>query len=245
VYIVGSGPTQRVTVGPARIGYTANDAGIIHLPLSSVPHVSSAQGEAAGAAAGAGAVSAIGTPGTGVSASAGASENDGRPKHPGVITIDADTAAELAAWAPRIDRMIRAGELKLRESAPDALVPGRIQQRYTQLYRGVPVFGAEVMRQVDDGETASLFGAIYENVDVNPVPKITTTEAVLRFQQFGGGGLGPSRTPELMVLPRDGGGYALTYRARIATRDDVMTYFIDANTGETVLSFSELKRPSR
>jgi hypothetical protein len=245
VYIAGSGPTQRVTVGPARIGYTASDAGVIHLPLSSVPHLSSAGSGGAAATVGGRTAIAPSAPGSESSASAGGggADDDRKPKHPGLVTIDANSAADLAAWAPRIDRMIRAGELKLRESAPDASVPGRVQQRYTQLYEGVPVFGADISRQADDGQTTSIFGAIYEDIGIDPVPTITASEAVSLFQGLGGG-LGPSRTPELMVLPRDDG-YLLTYRARIATRDDVVTYFIDARTGEMALSFSELKRPSR
>ena len=47
-----------------------------------------------------------------------------------------------------------------------------------------------------------------------------------------------------MVLPMTDGSYRLTYRNLVATADDSQWYFIDANTGETVLTAEELKRPN-
>jgi Zn-dependent metalloprotease len=122
-------------------------------------------------------------------------------------------------------------------------VAGRVQQRYAQVYDGVPVFGADVTRQVENGKTLSIFGAMYQGIEVDPVPVVTPEEATALFQTLGG--LGPSGRPELMVLPGEDDGYTLAYRARIATRNDVRVYFIDATTGETVLSYSEVKRPGR
>lgn len=246
VRLGGSGQIQRITIAPARIGFVANDAGVIALPLGSVPHVSGGAAAAPGAGSIAGGSATVlggGSRGEMSGAGDAGPQDAGSGRHPGLITIDATRPEDVAAWTPRIARMIGAGELRLRERAPDALVPGRIQERYTQLYKGVPVFGADVRRQVENGKTLSVFGAIYRDIAIDPVPKITTGEATAVFQNIGGG-LGPSRTPELIVLPRDEGGYTLTYRARIATRDDVIMYFIDAGTGETVLSFSDLKRPS-
>ena len=47
-----------------------------------------------------------------------------------------------------------------------------------------------------------------------------------------------------MVLPTDDGRYVLTYRARIPTGNDVQMTFIDAETGDVVLTFSDLRRPA-
>ena len=43
------------------------------------------------------------------------------------------------------------------------------------------------------------------------------------------------------MLPRDEGGYALTYRARVLTPADLTVYFIDAGTGEVALQYSDLQ----
>src|SRR6185503_3878786 len=47
--------------------------------------------------------------------------------------------------------------------------------------------------------------------------------------------------PELVVLPLDAGGYALTWRFRIVARADTRQYFIDARTGATRLEYSDRK----
>ena len=49
--------------------------------------------------------------------------------------------------------MLRRGELRVREVTPDAAVKGRTQQRLTQLYKGVPVFGGDVTRSLEGGRT--------------------------------------------------------------------------------------------
>ena len=48
----------------------------------------------------------------------------------------------------------------------------------------------------------------------------------------------------MIVLPTDDGHYVLTYRARIPTGSDVEMTFIDADTGDVVLTFSDLRRPA-
>jgi hypothetical protein len=53
-------------------------------------------------------------------------------------SIVATEAAALRAWTPALDRMIRDGELRLRRENPDTLVPGRIHERLSQYYKGVP-----------------------------------------------------------------------------------------------------------
>jgi Zn-dependent metalloprotease len=164
-------------------------------------------------------------------------------RHPGLVTIAATESPDVEQWDARITRMLKIGAARVRDTTADALVPGRTLQQISQLYKGVPVFGGELTRQIEDGRTISVFGTLYENIRINPVPKLTTTEATAIFQQLAGDSLGPSRTPELIVLPTDDGSYRLTYRSRIATADDVMMYFVDADSGETVLSFSDLKRP--
>ena len=40
------------------------------------------------------------------------------------------------------------------------MLPGRVHERYDQEYRGVPVFGGGVARQLDAGQTVSVFGSL-------------------------------------------------------------------------------------
>src|SRR5262245_23158493 len=79
-------------------------------------------------------------------------------------SIQATDATAIRAWDSTIDRMVRAGELRVRRTDDDTLVPGRTHERLSQVYRGVPVYGGGLTRQTDNGLTVSIFGTIYENV---------------------------------------------------------------------------------
>jgi hypothetical protein len=250
-YLVGlsaNGPGARLGIAQLPAGQAeADQSGVIRLSINAA----SLQGGAvAGMAAGSQRTLAGASPmqpgptGTGVqegTAAPGASATGAQ--HPGLVTINATEGAARDDWAGRIARMLASGSLRVRETSADTMMPGRTHQRLSQMYKGVPVFGGEVTRQMEGKQTLSVFGTLYDDIRIDPVPKLTTSEAAAVFQKLAGASLGPSRTPELIVLPTDDGGYRLTYRARIATPGDVMMYFIDANTGETVLSFSDLKRP--
>jgi hypothetical protein len=247
----GSGRVQRITIGPTlKVGVAADAAGIIRIPLSSVPRVGGldAGGGQGGSISGSGAGAAtVGDAarlldaegGTGAEGHAGAG-----PAHPGLVAVTAETAADLADWDARITRMLRAGELRVREVTPDGAVKGRTQQRLTQIYRGVPVFGGDVTRSLEGGRTVGILGALYTDIALEPVPTLTRADATAIFDHLTTGSAGPGRTPELMVLPTDDGEYVLTYRARIATKNDVEMMFIDADTGDVVLTFSDLRRPA-
>jgi hypothetical protein len=247
----GSGRVQRITIGPTlKVGMAADAAGIIRIPLSSVPRVGGldAGGGQGGSISGSGAGAAtVGDAarlldaegGTGAEGHAGAG-----PAHPGLVAVTAETAADLADWDARITRMLRAGELRVREVTPDGAVKGRTQQRLTQIYRGVPVFGGDVTRSLEGGRTVGILGALYTDIALEPVPTLTRADATAIFDHLTTGSAGPGRTPELMVLPTDDGEYVLTYRARIATKNDVEMMFIDADTGDVVLTFSDLRRPA-
>ena len=58
----------------------------------------------------------------------------------GRVTITTGSAAERRAWTTRVDAMLRSGELRIRQTREDTLLPGRIHERADQYYRGVRVF---------------------------------------------------------------------------------------------------------
>lgn len=159
----------------------------------------------------------------------------------GRLTIRAESTNERRAWTSRVDSMLRNGELRIRQTREDPMVPGRTHERSDQYYRGIRVFGADVARQLRGGATESIFGTIYEGIDVDPNPSIDEDRA----RELLGAGLGVSidaGTPaELVVLPLDAGGYALTWRLRVVTRRDTRQYFVNARTGATVLDYSDRK----
>jgi hypothetical protein len=155
--------------------------------------------------------------------------------HPGFERVAVETAEQRAAWETRLARMVRTGALRVRERRAGT-APGTQDQWLEQLHRGVPVHGAEVWRRLEGQSLVAAEGALYKDVDINPVPKLTRTEIVDALALLVPGTLGPSRPPELIVLPTPDGRYALVYRARLFTGTALTTYYLDADTGAVVLS---------
>ena len=154
-------------------------------------------------------------------------------------------AADLRVWDAQVDRMIRAGDLQQRLEREDTLMPGRRHARFTQMVRGVPVYGGDIARQVDaQGLTISIFGTVYEGIDIGTDPAISPERAREIVAGETGVALGPARLPRLTILPRESGDYQLVYTARVATAEDITLYFIDAMTGAIVDRRSDAHRQS-
>ena len=162
----------------------------------------------------------------------------------GVPRIVPKSLTELRAQDARVDRMLRAGELRLRDSHPDKLVTGRRIERSDQYHRGVRVFGGDVARQLAGGQTISVFGTLYDGLTLDPTPVIREIEARRRVEERAGVLLGPSRAGELVVLPREDGSEALTWRLRAATGNDLREYFVDARSGAIVYDYSDFQTQS-
>lgn len=161
--------------------------------------------------------------------------------HPALRRVDASGLTELRQWDQRFDSMLRAGELRVVRADADAAVPGRRHERAAQYYKGVPVFGADVTRQLANGQTVSIFGALYDGIALDVEPAVKAADAAAIVQARAGRGPGPARPPELTVLPLDGGGFALTWRTRVMRPGALMVYFVDAKTGKILLELSDLK----
>ena len=87
----------------------------------------------------------------------------------------------------------------------------------------------------------SVFGTVYAVTDVDPAPALTAADAAAAATRLAGTGQPPPQAPELVVVPRDAGGFALAYRVRLATSNDILVFFIDARTGDVVFSYSDLQ----
>jgi hypothetical protein len=242
------GGVQRIAISPAPGGTVADAAGVIRIRLDAI--LRSRVGEpfpqqpGAATAATAAALSEID-----VGASASGLEirdpaSGRRRRHPGLMIVEASEHAARAAWTQRVDEMVLSGELRQRETVQDPQVPARRREHLAQLYQGVPVLGGLLTRQWDGRDVTAIYGTLYTRVDVNIVPNLTPDHAAVRMAQAFRTPIRPGAAPELIVVPTDEGEYRLAYRARVVTRDDAMMYFVDANTGEGLLAFSDLKRPA-
>jgi bacillolysin len=158
--------------------------------------------------------------------------------------IVATSLADLRAWDGTVDRLSRDGDLRLVQQRTDPLVPSRAHERFTQSYRGVRVFGGDITRQTENGLTTSIFGTLYEGITIDTAAKLGPAEARVAIARLSGVDLPDNYEPELVVLPKDEGGYALAYRGRAFGDAGLFVYFIDASTGSLLLSYSDLKTQS-
>jgi thermolysin len=158
--------------------------------------------------------------------------------------VQASSGPSLGEWSGRVDRLLASGELVVRLTRDDTIIPGRRHERLAQLYRGVPVFGGELARQSDGSGTLSVFGTLYEGIDLSVAAALRPADAEARLAARGGRPFGSRGGPELVVLPLDAGGYRLAYRIRAFFEEslDVRQSFLDATTGELLREYSDIQK---
>ncbi len=157
-------------------------------------------------------------------------------------TSDPSALATLRSWDQRITDMDRSGDMQRIASVDDAIVAGRVQERFVQRHRGVPVFGGDVTRQLNRfGQAESVFGAFYPDIAIDVTPTISADDARARLGRVGNGTPHGRGEVELMVLPSSDGTYRLTWTARVFSSADawIRRVFIDAHTGATVLTYND------
>ena len=139
----------------------------------------------------------------------------------------------------RAVRAERDGNLRARSTVPLEVLPGHHVTRLDQLYRGVPVWGGEVVRETDgSGITVSILSNLYDGLDLDVEPRMPAASAKERIEKLGGAALGPDRIPKLVIYP-SAVGVRLAYTERVASISDLRRFFIDANTGSLIDEYSE------
>ncbi len=157
--------------------------------------------------------------------------------------VAAVTAASGREWSGRVDGLLSSRGMAVRLTREDTMIAGRRHERLTQLYRGVPVFGGELVRQSDASGPLTVFGTWYDGISLDVTPRLQPQDAERAAAARGGHPFGTRGGPELVVLPLDGGGYRLAYRVRAAFQPefDLRQLFFDANTGELLLDYRDLQ----
>ncbi len=161
--------------------------------------------------------------------------------------IAASSASELREWGSKVERMLSEGTLAVRKVEADTMIAGRQHERLAQRYKGVTVWGGEIVRQTSDAGTVSLFGTIYEGIDIGTAPKLSAAQAEAVVVRLGGRPFGEDGPATLLVYPRKDGSYVLAYKIRAIHSGKglaVRVYFVDATTGAVVHSYDDLKTQS-
>ena len=158
-----------------------------------------------------------------------------------LLRVAAVTPLQVQQWEPRIERMVRDGDLRLRSITSDALLPGRVHERFDQHHRGLPVVGGDIARETD-GTTVSIFGLVYSDIDVDTTPALSAEQARQQIEQAAGITISAQREPRLVVLPGDEDGrFDLAYEIHAGSAGHFAVYFIDAHTGATLREMTDLQ----
>src|SRR5690348_2669074 len=164
-----------------------------------------------------------------------------------VDRIAAASPQALRDWDAITSSMLRSGELRIRQTRDDTLLPGQVTERADQYFRGVRVFGGDIARQLDaQGTVLSIFGSIYPGIDIATGPALDETAVRARVAALAGQAQADAAAPELVVLPRDdGSGFSLAWRMRAITPAiDAVEYFLDAANGDVLLQYSDRESQS-
>jgi len=159
-----------------------------------------------------------------------------------VRQVRAASADELAYWDAALSRMMSDGSLRVRQVREDTMIAGRENARLAQFHRGVPVFGGELVVQTERGRALTVFGTLYEGLELDVRPALSPETALTIVQRRGFAPVGADGGPELLVLPGDEG-VVLAYRmrAKAASGVQVNMIFVDAQSGAIALEYNDLK----
>ena len=131
----------------------------------------------------------------------------------------------------QVDALVRADALALASWWPDPSLPGHVHESFRQLHAGVPVYGGGLSRQLATGVIVSIFGTIYQAIDLDTTPSLPPHEALALIAQQAGTGPATDQPPRLVILPTPRDTYVLAYHA---TMRNARTYFLDAHSGAIV-----------
>ncbi|HOC17291.1 MAG TPA: M4 family metallopeptidase [Vicinamibacterales bacterium] len=165
-------------------------------------------------------------------------------ERPGRRSLSATDFRELRGMDRALVQLERSGELQLRKRQVDTMIPGRVHERLDQFHQGVPVFGADLVRQVESGTTVSVFGTIERGIGIDTTPAIGPGAAIAVFERETGHKASPSLTPKLFVLPKDDGTFALAWRVSQYTKFSAPVLFVNAANGQVELRYDNLQRQS-
>lgn len=160
------------------------------------------------------------------------------------LAVDArDRLPEVRAWDDRINLLLRTDGLALRTVRADTVLDGRQHERYDQFVDGVRVFGGDASRQTYRGVTESIFGTLYEGIAIPTTPTLAEPDARGIFAALSNPER-PVREIELVVLPKDDGGYLLTWRSHVWREGGWWQTFVDAHSGAVVMEYNDLQSQS-
>jgi thermolysin len=141
------------------------------------------------------------------------------------------SGSDVRTWDQFVTARERAGDLRVSQVAQDPSLPSRTIERLQQFYQGVPVWGAEVVRDSERGVPVSMYGELSVRPDVDTQPVLAAEAASRLMLSRAGTDAALMRPMALVVLMLDTGEHRLAYTSVVAGGDRVHRVFIDARSG--------------
>jgi bacillolysin len=151
------------------------------------------------------------------------------------------SGAQLPAELGRMDTMMSVGTLDIASMQEDTMIRGRAHERLKQMYRGLPVFGSGLVRQMDGRTIVSLSGRLYNNITIDVMPQVSTERATEAALAISGEGANVHGEPVLGILPVAGESYKLAYQMQVRSNWDVREIAVDAQSGAIIYSRSTIE----
>jgi bacillolysin len=161
-----------------------------------------------------------------------------------MLRIAATSVNDIRTWDQYVTTQLRSGDLRVMSVSQDPSLPSRQVERMQQYYQGVPIFGAQIVRDSDSGVAQSIFGEVPQAVGIDTRPVLDASAAEKIVMSLVGSGARLVRRMELNILPMSEGTPRLAYNAVVATPNDVFRLFVDANTGAELLRYTEVQTQS-
>ena len=162
-----------------------------------------------------------------------------------MVRIAATTVNDLRTWDGYVTAALRTGDLRALSVEQDPSLPARRVERMQQYYQGVPIFGAQIVRDSDAGVAQSIFGEVPQTFTLDTRPG-TDCRGGRAGDHCPGGRQRTTAAPDRTDHPSDGRQRASPglRHGRLLVARSVFRLFIDANTGAELLRFSELQTQS-
>ncbi len=143
-------------------------------------------------------------------------------------------------WDGHIQSLIRTGELRTSRIDTNTMLAGHTHERLTQHYRGIPIYGSGVNREIVDGIAVSLSGTVHHDITIDTTPTISTDDVMARLVPAHGNIVPGSL--ELLVLPNPDDTYSLAYIVDIIDLDGfaIDRVLLDAHTGDVLRRYDAI-----
>ena len=163
----------------------------------------------------------------------------GSAQQPSSLRFNATTANDLRTWDQFVSAQERAGGLRVTQVEQDPSLPSRTVERMQQYYQGIPVWGAEVVRDSDGGVPVSIFGDVSAQLDLDTQPALTVDAATKVF--LSSAAAATLLRPVSLVVFRQRAQPRLAYTTVVSSRNAVNHVFIDARSGAELLRYASIQ----